>query len=166
MRAFKYISSALLVIMMIGCAPVISKDVLKGIDQGIQFRQIHANPEQYIGKKALLGGTILNIENRENFTFVEVLEQPLGSQMRPGNPENSQGRFLVRFSGFRDPAIITKGRMITVAGTITGTERMFINKMPYDYPVIEPIEFHLWDEYRDSGPNIGIGLGIGILHTD
>ncbi|MDP2690781.1 MAG: Slp family lipoprotein [Deltaproteobacteria bacterium] len=150
-----------------GCGPVLSKETLGQVDRGLQFEEVIKDPSAHTGSSVVLGGTILGIENLRDRTIIEVLEQDMNSQLRPIDPEKSAGRFLVEFDGFRDPAIFSRGKLLTVAGRITGAQERPLGKGTYAYPVIKPIEHYLWEERGYSGePRIGIGVGIGITHID
>lgn len=154
---------------LIGCAPVISKETLNTVDRSITFEEVIKDPSAHTGKGVVFGGTILDTENREDNTVIEVLQEGLNARLRPVVPEESAGRFLVSFKGFRDPAIYSKGRGITIAGKVTGTEQRKLGKGTYTYPVIEPVEHYLWDRRtygRDGDVGIGIGLGFGYTHID
>lgn len=159
------IASAL--ILLYGCAPVISKETLKTVDREISFSQVAKDPGAYVGKSVVFGGTIINVDNQEGRTVMEVLQEGLDYRLKPVLPEESEGRFLVEFPAFKDPAVYSKGRGITVAGTIKGVEEGKVGKTTYKYPVIEPREHHLWRlRGYDPGTRIGIGLGFGYTHID
>ncbi len=152
------VAAALLLLFTGGCAPVISQKVLDTVDRSVSFSDLKENPDLYKGKRVLLGGTIVEVRNLEDRTVVEVLEQPLSGSLRPVNRERSGGRFLVTYSGFKDPAVYSSGRAITVVGTVEGKEKGRIGRMEYTYPVIAAEEDYLWGAYR--GPEVSLGIGI------
>ncbi|MBI1910540.1 MAG: Slp family lipoprotein [Deltaproteobacteria bacterium] len=150
-----------------GCGPVISKETLKQVDRNVTFEEVSKNPTQFIGKKVAFGGTIINTENEENRTLIEVLQEGLDYRLKPVEPAESAGRFLVAFDGFKDPAIYSKGKRITIAGTITGVEDRKLGQITYKYPVIKPDEHRLWiPRTYEREPSIGIGIGLGYTHID
>jgi len=161
-RPLKAILAALILTALAGCAPVISKNVLATADQSIPFREIAKDPAKYTGRTVVVGGAILSSRNLEDQTEIEVLQMPLGYRLKPVNPEESAGRFILVFKGFKDPAIYSEGRKITAVGRVEGSMKGEVGKMPYDYPVIKPDEDYLWQmEYE---PSIGLGVGVGIIH--
>lgn len=169
MRSPKMLLIAGILALLAGCGPVISDEVLKTVNRDIEFRQVAADPAKYTGKSVVFGGTILNVENMENVTEMEVVQEGMNSQLKPVERGESAGRFIVRFNRFMDPAIFSAGKRITVAGVITGTETRPLGKGTYRYPVIEPKEHYLWepsDYDRGGGPRIGIGIGLGYTHID
>lgn len=143
-----------------GCAPVISEGTLKLAKGEVRFEDVLEDPGRYTGSTVVLGGTILRAENLEDRTIVEVLQQRLGWRLKPVDPDGTKGRFLVSFSGFRDPAVYAAGRRITVAGRVAGFETRMLGPIPYRYPVIEPIEHYLWSEPCDGEPSLIIGVGV------
>ena len=148
------------IIMISGCAPVISRPVMDKVDKGVIVREIFKDPQKYYGKTVILGGVIIKTENLETKTRVEVLESPLSSSLRPGKDlEKSSGRFFAYIQGFSDPALFPTGRFITVAGTVSGVETGSIDKHSYTYPVISVEEYRVWKPY--SGPSLSIGVGVG-----
>jgi|SRR3989338_3076758 len=149
----------LLLTSLTSCAPIISPGVLKTVDQAITFEQILTNPDAYKNKTVLLGGTIIKTTNLQDKTLIEVVQQPLNRRNMPKNHEASKGRFIILFKEFKDPAIFSQGRLITVAGEVTGSQQRPLGETNYNYPVIYPKEYHLWKPY--GGPDIHIGIGVG-----
>jgi len=90
------------------------------------------------------GGQILAIEVKKETSLVTILTKPLDSNGEPINTDKSEGRFLARFSGFRDPAVFAVGRSLTVAGKIKGSETRNIGNYPYVHPVVEVESYRLW----------------------
>ncbi len=168
MRNSKFlIVMALMIAALAGCAPVISKDTLATVDRGIKFEDVVKDPGPYAGKNVVFGGTIINVENTESRTVLEVVQQGMNSQLNPVYTDESAGRFLVDFPGFKDPAIYSIGKRLTVAGRVKGSLEKKLGKGTYRYPVIEPTEHYLWPRRGGySEPSIGIGIGIGYTHID
>jgi outer membrane lipoprotein len=92
-------------------------------------------------------------------TWIEVLQKNLDRQQRPEDTYQSLGHFLVRFSGFIDPAIYARGRKLTVAGRVDGNVIRPLNDMDYTYPVLTAREHYLWNPDDDHRlPRLGIGV--------
>ena len=149
------------VIILCGCAPVISQQTLKSVDREIKIADLAKYPEKYRGREVVLGGTIVSVENREDKTEVEVLDQPLNRRLMPVDPERSEGRFIAIFEGFKDPALYSRNRRITLAGVFKGIVKRKLGKMDYEYPVVESREHYLWRAPYGE-PSVGLGVGIGI----
>lgn len=158
---------AIALLFIAGCAPVISKETMKDVDRSVKPEDIVKNPEAFKGRKIVIGGTVIGIENLEDRTYVEILQEGLNYRLKPVEPDESAGRFLVSFDGFKDPAVFSKGRGLTVAGVVEGLEERKIGKLRYRYPLIKVTEHYLWPERAySSEPSVGIGLGFGYTHID
>jgi len=145
-----------------GCAPVIPQNILSTVDRNISFSDVIKNPDTHTGKTVVLGGEIISVENLETTTVVEVLHEAINRRLKPVGADTSEGRFLAVFKGFKDPAVYSKGKLLTVAGVINGAETRKLGKTDYKYPVIEETEHYLWRE--GHGPSFGIGIGVGVSH--
>ena len=122
------------VALLSACAPVISKQGLRELDPEITFQKLLKDPDRYKEKVALSGGQIVSTTVKEGETWVEVLQKPLSSQQKPEDTDVSYGRFLVHFMDFRDPAIYSGERKITVLGEVQGKKVMPLKEMDYTYP--------------------------------
>lgn len=128
-----------------GCSSVISQETLREVKPHITMEMVQMNPENYMGKKVLWGGTILTTENLPEKTRIEVFETELGPSNVPTG-ENSRGRFIIEANGFLDPIIYSSDKSITVAGTIKEISKERIGSMNYPYPVVIPIEMKVIDD--------------------
>lgn len=105
---------------------------------------VREQPQHYLGARVRWGGTVVSVENRPSESVIEIISRPLESNGRPQDEQPGLGRFLARFSGFLDPAVITAGQPITVLGTVEGTEEHAIGKYQYQFPVIKIESYYLW----------------------
>ncbi len=151
---------------VISCGPVISKNVMSYVDPTITFQDLVKNPDRYKGKTVVLGGKIISTSVKPDETWMEILQQPLESRQRPEDTDVSYGRFLVKFMDYRDPAVYSAGRAITVAGQVLGREVRPLAQLQYSYPVLLAREAHLWkiESYYSSEPRFTIGVGVGVFH--
>jgi len=170
MKAKRYITHLVCLVtltglVMTGCAPVISQEALKEVDQRVHFEQVLENPDAYEGKIVLLGGEIIKTENFPDKTAIIVLQRPLGFQKKPAADGLSKGRFIVSAPGFLDPAIYRPHRKITVVGVVVGKEIRSLGEIEYTYPIISKRELHVWpseDSPKEPRVHFGIGIGIGL----
>lgn len=105
---------------------------------------VRANINMHQNQAVVWGGQILSIEVKQTFALVSVLAKPLDRNGEPVQTDQSDGRFLARFEGFRDPAVFAVGRNLTVAGTIRGGETRKIGDYAYLYPVLAVKTYRLW----------------------
>lgn len=118
------------------------------IDPSLTFADVAANPDAVRGRHVALGGEILSVTPREQVTEIEVLQRPLLQDDSPDPSFPSGGRFLVRRTGFLDPAVYAKGRLVTVAGPVEGSENRPIGDTTYRYPVIQADFLYLWPRHQ------------------
>jgi outer membrane lipoprotein len=170
MKAKRYITHLLCLVtltglVITGCAPVISQEALKEVDQSVRFEELLENPQAYRGRTVLLGGDIIETQNLPEKTLIIVLQRPLGFQKKPAADGLSKGRFIVSAPGFLDPAIYRPHRKITVVGVVAGKEIRSLGEVEYTYPIISKRELHVWpseDSPKEPKVHFGIGIGIGL----
>ena len=150
-------------LVMTGCAPVISQQASKDVDQSVRFEQVLEKPDAYEGKIVLLGGEIMKTENFPDKTLIIVLQRPLGFQKKPATNGSSKGRFIISAPGFLDPAIYRPHRKITVVGVVAGKEVRPLGETEYTYPIISKRELYIWppEGAPATTPRFHIGIGIG-----
>ncbi len=134
-----------------GCV-VISQERMAEALTDINFRQLTENAEAYRGQTVVLGGHVIEVRNAAEQTVILVLQTPLGIGQEPAPPDQSEGRFMLSHQGFLDPEVFTKGRLITMAGRVTGMTREAIDKEMYDYVTLEALEIYLWEQYENYYP--------------
>ena len=95
---------------LLGCAHPISPKLRKDLDSTITFEQIIENSEKFIGKKVLLGGTIVETRVLNIGTEIEVVQKKINSSGYPEPSDQSGGRFIFFKKSFLEPEIYSKGR--------------------------------------------------------
>lgn len=153
----------LLTLALAGCAPVISKENLKLVDESLTYEKVRLNPQAYRGKHVLTGGYITRVTNMKEGAELEVVQSELDGNRRPKDTTQSQGRFLARTDRFLDPMVYRAGLPVTLVGEIVGIETRPLFQVEYNYPVFSVKELHLWKETeeRRTSPSFHFGIGIG-----
>ncbi len=91
----------LLILLVSGCAHVISKDIRNKSDLSLTVKQVLGNPNAYSGKSVVWGGEIIQVINQEDGTTeIEVFQEPLNFRGEPKERAASEGRFLVSIVNF------------------------------------------------------------------
>ncbi|MBM4309152.1 MAG: Slp/YeaY family lipoprotein [Deltaproteobacteria bacterium] len=135
-------------LLIMGCAHVISKDLRTKADPSITFNQVSQDPKQYKGKWVVWGGEIIEtINQKDGTTQIEVFQKPLDRMGEPYEIIASEGRFLVLADKYLDSYLFRRGKKITVAGEILGEKIKPIGEMDYRYPLLSGKQIHLWPEY-------------------
>ena len=138
---------ALLSVFLLGafsCAYPITTELRQQVTEDVTFPMVLQNPTAYVGDIVLWGGEIIETVTIQGGSEITVLDTPLDYQERPESARYSRGRFIAKSSKFLDPAIYKKGKKITLAGEIVGTETKPLGKVEYAYPVVMVKQLHLW----------------------
>ena len=98
------------------------------------------------GTRVRWGGEIIKTEPGPQETCFYLMSHPLDSEARPelSNGSEGQGRFVACRSGFYDPEVFTRGRELTVTGTINGTLSQKVGDFDYAYPRVQADVVYLW----------------------
>jgi outer membrane lipoprotein len=142
----------LFVLGLASCTNVISKDIRDMATQDVPFSAIAANPQAYQGRVVILSGLIVQTQPMPDGTYIEVVQTPADSTGRPQNFDRSQGRFFALSREFRDPALWTKGREVTVAGKIVGQKETVTGEVRHSLPLIEVMQINLWEKRQPPYP--------------
>lgn len=114
----------------------------------VSYQQASTRINSYKNIPIRWGGVIVDLQNEQTYTLLQVLSYPLNSNGRPATDEPYQGRFLIKTSEFLDPAVYVKGREITAAGTLKGDSEQQIGNKTLRLPLVESTVLHLWPEYN------------------
>lgn len=128
-----------------GCATVPTP--LQG-DQS-EFAMIMANQatDEAIGSRVRWGGVIVGTEPKVDRTCMEILARQLDRNLRPIVRNDIHfGRFMACGAGFRDPAIYTEGREVSLIGRLDGFTEAPIGEFMYRYPTVIAEVVYLWPE--------------------
>lgn len=96
------------------------------------------------GERVRWGGEIISVEPRESETCFKVLTRALDAAARPRTRDSSDGRFIACRAGFYDPEVFTKGRELTVVGSVGGSEVGKVGEFDYTYPKVAADAIYLW----------------------
>lgn len=154
----------------LGCAPAVSNQSMGLVDPSISFELVLQDPGRYSGRYLLVGGAVAAVRVSESGgSELEVVQLPTDKSGRITSTDRSVGRFIVLDQTFRDPAIYSSGRLVTLVGKVVGSRAGELAGQEYLYPVLNLHELRLWapEEYPGSTPvHFGIGIGIGVFDWD
>ncbi|MFO8156145.1 MAG: Slp family lipoprotein [Pseudomonadota bacterium] len=136
--------AATTLVLLAGCASTVPEPIRTAPTGAPELSEVRAAPEEHRGAPVRWGGMVLGLDHLETGSRVEILARPLETSGRPREGDRSAGRFMARFPGFIDPAVVTPGRAITVVGSLNGTLSRTIDAFEYTYPVVEVTDHHLW----------------------
>jgi len=140
-------SIILLVILLVtGCAPVISKPLREQVDKTLAFRHVFKDPEAHKGSVVVWAGVIIESKNTKEGTLIEILQRPADFFGAPEESDRTEGRFLALYSSYLDIAVYSKGREVTVGGEVEGKRVMPLGEIQYSYPLVHAKEIYLWPD--------------------
>jgi outer membrane lipoprotein len=159
----------LILLLEAGCASNIPVEIREPLAGSPTIAAVQSNPKAFQGQHVRWGGAIVSVKNAADTAEIEVVARVLGASGRPQHGDVTLGRFLIRVTGFHDPAIYQSGRDLTVYGRIDGAESRDIGEYPYTYPVVNAIHLYGWPDYSQypsANPypafQFGVGVGIGL----
>lgn len=130
--------------------------------KNVSYHEASQNPEAYKGTSVRWGGVIIDVDNEQNYTLVQVLAHPLIFSGRPDVAKPSGGRFVIKSSEFLDPAVYEKDREITVAGVLEGDIERTVGKKKVLVPLVSSTAHYLWPVYQNAPYGYGYGgYGMG-----
>ena len=136
----------LFLIGFIGCSHPLSQEMRNDIDETITFNRLLETPEDFIGKRVMFGGAIVETRALPEGTEIEVVQKKIDFSGYPETGDVSGGRFIFFKKGFLEPEIYSKGRGVTGVGNITGTRMGKVGERSYEFPVIELDEIKLLED--------------------
>lgn len=130
-------------------------------DRSLTPQQATATPPDPGSKPLQWGGIIIEAQNFNESTEVEILAYPLDTDGRPDTGTTSVGRFIAKQTGYLETKDYVAGRLVTVTGTFSEIRQGEVAKASYQFPVLISDEISLWPEVseRKMRPRIHFGFG-------
>lgn len=117
----------------------------------ISYSQVSADLDSYQDATIRWGGVIVDIEDDENFSWMQVSYYPLDYYGRPVLDKPSEGRFVIKTEKFHGATPYAADREITVVGVIDGKIERKIGDKYISSPLIKTTAIHLWPiNYRGN----------------
>ena len=142
-QVVKGLLAGAIALMLSGCVTV--PEAIKGSSPTPQddlVRVMNA-PQLYVGQEARFGGKVVEIQNQQGKTRLEIATVPLDSGARPILGEPSRGRIYANVNSFLDP-VDFRGQLVTVVGPITGTVEGKVGSTPYKFMTMDVTGYKRW----------------------
>lgn len=142
-QVVKNLLAGAIVLMLSGCVTV--PDAIKGTSPTPQddLMRVMNAPQLYVGQEARFGGKVVDIQNQQGKTRLEIATVPLDSGARPILGEPSRGRIYANVNGFLDP-VDFRGQLVTVVGPITGSVAGKVGNTPYNFMTMDVMGYKRW----------------------
>ena len=127
----------------------------------LSYRQAVQSVGHYKNAPVRWGGTVIDVQNEQNYSLMQILYYPLNSYGRPLLHEPSEGRFFVKTPEFLDPEVYTKETEITVFGILSNDIERTIGKKSVKLPLVLANIVYQWPDYQYSNYYGYGGYGYG-----
>ena len=121
----------------------------------ITYSQASQNIESHRNVPVRWGGIIIDVENEEDFSLIQVLSYPLNFSGRPQLDDSHGGRFVIKSAEFLDPMVYAKDNQISVVGTLDGDIQRTVGKKIIQVPLIQSMGIHLWPKRQNNHYGFG-----------
>ena len=126
-----------------GCAQIIGGNVA-AVQLSPSYAEIKEQPKRFLGKNAILGGSIVQLKNSADGGQLEIIEYKLNEDGFPDEAEGSAGRFLAISPTYLDESVYRKGELVTISGEVKGAKTAAFGESTYTYPLLSIREIRLW----------------------
>jgi starvation-inducible outer membrane lipoprotein len=113
-------------VVLWGCANV-PRHYVRMAETGTTLTALTAHPEMYRGKVVLLGGTIIEEEENEQYLWLHLTNRPLDQDYIPHRPVDMDGpeagSYWVMVTKQKFPREYRQWARMTVVGRVTGMQR-------------------------------------------
>lgn len=123
----------------------------------LSYQQVSGDINSFKDAPVRWGGVIINVENQEHVSLMQVVFHSLDYSGRPQLHKPGEGRFVVKSAEFLDPAVYAKDKEITVAGVIAGDIERTVGKRIIQVPLLSATAIHLWPAYPNRYDHLNYG---------
>lgn len=136
---------ALALLGLVGCGlHPISSESRQKVTPGLSPAEVSAHPADHVGQTLLLGGTIVGYASDEDGSTLEILQWQLNPLGEPMMVDDAGHRYLITSKALLDPSAYIPGRLVTLTGTVLGTDTRRVHDNTLSYPLLQLDEIHLW----------------------
>lgn len=127
----------LLLLLLSGCGPVISRQLIQEAAPRVDFADLKSQPEKYRGKMLILGGEIVRDQQGLKKSLLGINQKELDAKLRPADEDKFGGMFLIQSEHWLSPGTYVPNRKITVAGVVLGQQ--------HGLPLLQARQLYLWE---------------------
>lgn len=159
MSYIRFLLALFAVLMLHACAGGTKFNTEK-VDLSLTPQQALSETQLQQEKRVLWGGMVINSTNLVEQTRLEVLAYPLDSDHYPQTDKAPYGRFLLLKEGYLETVDYAPGRLVSVLGRFSGTNKGKVDESEYIYPVVQAEQLHLWGKGEKSDTRLHFGIGV------
>jgi outer membrane lipoprotein len=140
------LATPLAALLLAGCASQVPLLIRQGPADSPTPAEVRVHPGDYRGRTVRWGGLLIATGNLAQATRLTLLARPLTRDGEPALGDASLGRFIAIVPAFLDPQVYATDRLVTVTGTVLGSETARVGDHAYIYPLVEAQAWYLWPE--------------------
>ena len=132
------------------------------VETTLTFEELSKSPTAVEGRRILLGGEVLSIQEAENGMMLEMIELPLNVSHAPVmDRTQSRGRFLLLDPDPMDKDQMSVGSRLTVIGTVKGVVPQKNKEEDAAYPLLATERIATWPSWPSSSIFSPLGTNCG-----
>lgn len=131
-------------LVLSSCASQVPQSIRQAPAQQLSVAAAQASATPIVGAPVRWGGELVAVTNLAQGTELEILGRGLRRGGKPNPDSAAEGRFIVTWEAFLDPADYRPGQPITISGTLTGTRLGRVGEFTYRYPVVAGKALYRW----------------------
>ena len=125
-----------------GCSYYLSQESRTLADPSVRFPMLMQDADAYRGKIVLLGGTVVALYQDRHGSTLLIEQHKLDKRNLPDESIPTMGRFLATTSERLDPGKFGSGTLVSLAGTVVGSQVATFQGAQYRLPVVAIREIH------------------------
>lgn len=134
---------------LISACSNVPKNIQSAPPGNIQLQDVVLNKTSTSEYAVRWGGEIIEVENSNEYSIIQVVEFPLNHYGKPNPTRASSGRFLAKTPNFVDPAVYKPGDLITIAGEYNAEESArTVGEKRVLMPIINITESYKWQPHQ------------------
>ena len=156
------------IVLIVGaCSPkLFPADVMEGVDPNFDFSRWRMVPNQALERKIQLGGSILQVEQKDGSMTIVARQLPIVEHPAygPKDTGKSSGEFAATFQGRVESQFLQRGNRVIVVGTTKAPSLVLVDDLRRNLPTMSADCVHIWaTEGRDIADFQSFGAGYETL---
>lgn len=127
------------------CTSPFSPDARSRLDASLTYADILKDPVRFTGQSLMLAGALSSLSSDERGSRLEILRWEVNRWGEPTTLAEAGERFVVLTPQPLDSDRFTRGRLVTLVGTVAGKTELAVNLRRETVPSFDLVEIHLWE---------------------
>jgi len=142
-----FIVTGLFLVLLSGCSNI-PKHISTAPAIDLKLNEVQESIENYSTQTVRWGGEIVNVENNNDVSIIQIVQYPLNHFGKPITTQKSDGRFLAKTTEFIDPIVYKEGTLLTFTGSLDGKATRKVDQKELSLPIINVSSMYKWQQYQ------------------